>query len=159
LEFLQKKGIAKEIGEVVLACHSGGGSPMLRLAINSPNKFMIRECWGFDCLYSGKDDKGNKRYTQPDRWLYWAKKNTDKKLFIYYYTSTEKEALHLENEKNNHNKKNIQKVHNIHVKKLDIKYAKEKIKGKMIGKRYEKAPHFWVPITYWEERLSGLPWT
>ncbi|HSF51034.1 MAG TPA: M15 family metallopeptidase [Nitrososphaeraceae archaeon] len=153
LELLQKQGIAKEIGEVVLACHSGGGSPMLRLATINSNKFMLRECWGFDSLYSGYDEKKNKRYTQPDRWLYWAKKNPDKKLFIYYYTSTEKEAVYLEKNKN------IRKVHNIYVKKLDTKYAKEKIKDKMIGKKYEKAPHFWVPITYWKDRLSELSWT
>jgi len=161
LEFLRNKGITKEIGEVVLASHSGGGSPMLNLAINSTNKFIIKECWGFDCLYSGyaDKDKRNKLYTQPERWLNWAKKNPDKKLFIYYYESTRIEAEYLQTKINNKNK---QKVDNILLTKLDIRYAKEKTKDKMLDKKYDKyqrAPHYWVPITYWEDRISGLKWT
>lgn len=81
--------------KLILAGHSAGGSQILRMAIGHNPSFgpRIAECWGLDSLYSG-------RYV----WLNWARKNPDKKLFIYYKSSTKlnsealaKDAIRLSN--------------------------------------------------------------
>lgn len=55
-----------EIGNIVLAAHSGGGSPMYAiLAAKNDLRAKIRACWGFECLYPGTDV-----------WLKWLKENT-----------------------------------------------------------------------------------
>lgn len=137
LAFLRKRGFAKVIGQVVLACHSGGGYPMLRLATGS-YKTRVVECWGFDSLYG--DYRG---------WLRWAKKNPNKHLFIYYYDSTEKQSEQLIRNKI------VQKLTNIVVKKSSAKPASVKISGRLV----RVGTHFWVPITHWQERLSELKWS
>lgn len=76
------------LGNVILASHSGGGSPMLNIA-SSGNRTVanIQQYWGFDCLYGEKDE-----------WIKWAKSksNKDKWLFIYYKNSTKTESRRLE---------------------------------------------------------------
>jgi hypothetical protein len=48
------------IGNLILAAHSGGGSPMLQMARTA--KFAkVRECWGFDSMYGS-----------PGLWVDWA---------------------------------------------------------------------------------------
>ncbi len=48
------------IGNLILAAHSGGGSPMLQMARTA--KFAkVRECWGFDSMYGS-----------PEKWVEWA---------------------------------------------------------------------------------------
>lgn len=150
LGFLKRKGIAKKIEEVILACHSGAGSLMLRLA-GSNYKNKIIECWGFDCLYSGKDKFGKKLFTQPDKWLEWAKKNPDKRLYIYFYDSTALESQRLLRNKINQN------VNNVFVKKSDAKPLLVKMPGK--EKKVLVGPHFWVPIMDWQNRLLQLRWS
>lgn len=67
---------------LILAGHSGGGSPMRRLALsNQQSSAHIRECWGFDCLYNGGD---------PDLWAQWAIQHPQNRLFVYYLGSTER---------------------------------------------------------------------
>src|SRR5262249_58347046 len=44
------------VSNLFLACHSGGGEPMRKLAWSAgpfavKHGKKIRECWGFDCLY------------------------------------------------------------------------------------------------------------
>jgi hypothetical protein len=64
------------LGSLVLACHSGGGSPMRLLALSGQRSAaLIRECWGFDCLYNTADDVA---------WAKWARARPDARLFIYY---------------------------------------------------------------------------
>ncbi|HEX4227454.1 MAG TPA: hypothetical protein VHZ07_02210 [Bryobacteraceae bacterium] len=64
------------LGQLVIACHSGGGAPMREIATTtqqySPN---LRELWGFDCLYGGSDDSV---------WTNWAKGNAYKRLRVRY---------------------------------------------------------------------------
>jgi hypothetical protein len=64
------------LGQLVIACHSGGGARMREIATTaqqySPN---IRELWGFDCLYGGNDDSA---------WTDWAKGNAYKRLRVRY---------------------------------------------------------------------------
>ncbi len=68
------------LGSLVLACHSGGGYPMRRLALSGQRSAAsIRECWGFDCLYNTGDDVA---------WIKWARARPDARLFIHYLGST-----------------------------------------------------------------------
>ncbi len=55
-----KDSTGMSIGKLILAAHSGGGSPMLQMARTA--KFAkVRECWGFDSMYGS-----------PDQWVDWA---------------------------------------------------------------------------------------
>jgi hypothetical protein len=68
------------LGSLVLACHSGGGLPMRRLALSGQRSAaLIRECWGFDCLYNTGDDVA---------WAKWARARPDARLFVHYLGST-----------------------------------------------------------------------
>jgi hypothetical protein len=119
------------VGTIILACHSGGGSPMFRLA-----KFKggggyaekIVECWGFDCLYANKPDDPEKEGKQAwlaGEWARWANSHKTSKLYIYYLGST--------------------------------KETSEKLKAKNLSNVFvEKstAPgHCQVPITHWLRRI------
>lgn len=67
---------APHIGNIILACHSGGGYPMRQIALaNNRYGKQIRECWGFDCTYNTGDDT---------LWTQWAKLHPQSKLYIYY---------------------------------------------------------------------------
>jgi hypothetical protein len=67
------------LGDLVIACHSGGGSPMLQIAkTNQQYSGNIKQCWGFDCLYGDVEDS----------WLQWARQNSGKLLLIRYGSST-----------------------------------------------------------------------
>ncbi len=69
-----------ELGNLVLACHSGGGAPMRRLADGAgPYATHLRECWGFDCLYNAVDVAA---------WPRWAAARPDARLFLHYLGST-----------------------------------------------------------------------
>ena len=149
--------MASEINEVVLACHSGGGSPMLKLAIGN-NKSKIIELWGFDCLYSGyyrKTTPSKKLFTQPVAWLNWAIKNPDKRLYIYYYCSTKVESEELRKRAGRLKLTNIRVAGKI-LDTENAKRTKERIKTQL--NKFRIDPHFWVPITYWKDRLLQLPW-
>jgi Putative esterase len=57
-----------EIKNLILACHSGGGTAMRGL-VGTLGTFRgaLRECWGFDCLYGGDDANfWSKHATSPD---------------------------------------------------------------------------------------------
>jgi len=67
------------LGNLMIACHSGGGSPMLQIArttqMYSDN---IKQLWGFDCVYGDVEPL----------WLQWAQQNGGKLLLIRYGSST-----------------------------------------------------------------------
>lgn len=64
---------------LVIACHSGGGSPMLHIAQTTQHySGNIKQLWGFDCVYGPVERK----------WLQWAQQNSTKMLFIRYGEST-----------------------------------------------------------------------
>jgi hypothetical protein len=69
------------LGNLILACHSGGGWPMRQLAVGSARAAAnIRECWGFDCLYNQGDETA---------WASWVRSGSNRRLFVYYLGSTE----------------------------------------------------------------------
>jgi len=77
------------LGNLILACHSGGGWPMRHIA-NSSQQYVdkIQQCWGFDCLYNTGDE---------DAWMKWAKQNGTKMLFVRYGDGgTDGKSLHLQ---------------------------------------------------------------
>lgn len=64
-------GIVPHVGQIVLAGHSGGGSPM-HLQMESL-KSKLCEIWCFDVVYWGVED-----------WVKFAKQNPTKKITFYY---------------------------------------------------------------------------
>jgi hypothetical protein len=127
------------LANIILASHSGGGSPMLKIALSN-NRYVakIQECWGFDCLYSGYADKAKtkKLFTQAENWLAWAKSYKTKKLFIYFCDakncqSTKRESEYLAN--------NAEKPSNVIVERSSAK------------------DHFWMPLAHWKERIRNTP--
>ena len=119
------------VGNIILACHSGGGSPMLKLAkIKGGGGYAdkIVECWGFDCLYANKPDDPEKERKQAwlaGEWARWASSHQDAKLYIYYLGST--------------------------------KGTSEKLKAKNLPnvfvERSTAPDHCQVPITHWQKRI------
>ena len=76
-----------ECGHFILACHSGGGEPMRKLALgNHRYADYIRECWGFDCLYGSSG---------AEQWAKWAEHHQNAKLFIHYLHTTEAQSKDL----------------------------------------------------------------
>ena len=79
------------VGNIVLACHSGGGHSM-RLVALARNSLApaIRECWGFDSTYN----KG----VGAQQWRQWAQLRPASRLMIYYRpgSGTQPEAKLLE---------------------------------------------------------------
>jgi len=64
------------LGNLILACHSGGGLPMRQLAGGRDRAVAhIRECWGYDCTYN----KGDEVF-----WAGWARAHPNAKVYIYY---------------------------------------------------------------------------
>lgn len=65
------------LGRIILASHSGGGSPMATLATLRGNRraAAIKECWGFDSQYG-----------DPGVWVGWARTRPDARLYLYYFT-------------------------------------------------------------------------
>lgn len=109
-------------GNILLAAHSAGGMQMLKIAISDNPIYgpKILECWGFDSLYG----------RVADVWLSWATKNKDKKLMLYYQSSTEGNARLLESKS--------KKLSNVFVKKSSAKN------------------HYWIPKEHLKERIMKI---
>jgi peptidoglycan hydrolase-like protein with peptidoglycan-binding domain len=70
------KGVPSGLGNLILACHSGGGKPMRALASGADKALAnLRECWGFDCTYNSGDD---------DFWAKWARGRPGARCYFYY---------------------------------------------------------------------------
>jgi len=64
------------LANFILACHSGGGKPMRKLAGGRDRALTrLRECWGFDSTYNQGDD---------GFWAGWARTRPNAKLYVYY---------------------------------------------------------------------------
>jgi Uncharacterized protein conserved in bacteria (DUF2272) len=67
---------APALGNLIVACHSGGGWPMRQLAGGGDRALgRLRECWGYDCTYNKGDDSF---------WAEWARTHSNAKVYIYY---------------------------------------------------------------------------
>jgi len=69
------------IRHLILAAHSGGGSPLRRLALqlgkDDKYKQKLKECWGFDSIYGVKDKDA-------EFWSEWAKEHPGSKVSMFY---------------------------------------------------------------------------
>jgi hypothetical protein len=76
-------GARPRVGSIILAGHSGGGSPMLALATSLGTfRDQIQEIWGFDTMYGPVEDS----------WHVWAIKHPKVKL-VFYYKDTKRRSL------------------------------------------------------------------
>src|SRR5262249_13146223 len=67
---------APSLGNLIFACHSGGGWPMRQIAGGSDRALArLRECWGYDCTYNKGDDAF---------WAGWARARPNARVYIYY---------------------------------------------------------------------------
>ena len=67
---------APSLGNLIFACHSGGGWPMRQIAGGSDRALArLRECWGYDCTYNKGDDTF---------WAGWARARPNARVYIYY---------------------------------------------------------------------------
>jgi hypothetical protein len=80
------------IGNIILACHSGGGHAM-RLIVSAQNQLSssIRECWGFDCTYGARIRPDDATF-----WSAWARQDPSRRLFVYYQQSTSNQSQKLQ---------------------------------------------------------------
>lgn len=115
------------LGNLILACHSGGGLPMRHIALSTASyAAKIRECWGFDCTYNAGDDTG---------WARWAKMNPSSKVFIYYIANSQTAPL---------------------ATSLQTHAQRQKLANVLVSKS-SSWDHNKVPITYWENRIKAAP--
>src|ERR1043165_2976898 len=79
------------LGNLVIACHSGGGQAMRNL-VNSLGTYSrhLAECWGFDCLYGV--------HAHPDDasfWYNWVQGGNGRPLYISFGSSTAEQSVKL----------------------------------------------------------------
>jgi hypothetical protein len=133
-------------GNIILACHSGGGALMRQIALRK-NRYTnnILECWGFDCLYGDAPET--------NQWAWWAKSNQDKNLYVYYCDSRGKRDPRKNCSSTKSNSENLKRkaaadgLKNIQVERST---ASEDV-------RVEKSTanaHFWVPLAHLKERIQ-----
>lgn len=126
----RRGGSAPTLGSLVLACHSGGGLPMRRLAGGgSAAAGRIREAWGFDCTYNHRHGAG---FPGDDTfWADWARSHPNSRVYIYYIANSPTEGLAV---------------------------SMKRQGGPNVIVTPSKEPHHdYVPIAYWRDRLQGLP--
>jgi peptidoglycan hydrolase-like protein with peptidoglycan-binding domain len=76
-----------QLGNLIIASHSGGGKPMRELAGGRDRVLThLRECWGFDCTYNRGDDSF---------WAGWARNRPNAKLYVYYIPGRKSGTAHL----------------------------------------------------------------
>jgi hypothetical protein len=115
------------LGNLILACHSGGGLPMRTIALSKAiYASRIRECWGFDCTYNTGDDTG---------WASWARRNPTSNLFIYYIANSQTAPL---------------------ATSLQTQAKRQKLSNVSVN-RSTTGNHNRVPITYWQSRINAAP--
>lgn len=69
-------GTRPAVGNIILACHSGGGARMYEL-VTVGNKLgsRIRECWAFDSMYGQGVENA---------WYAWAKRHPAARLYVHF---------------------------------------------------------------------------
>lgn len=73
-----------QLGNIILACHSGGGLAMRTIALaRNAAAANVRACWGFDCTYNHDDHVA---------WPRWAAQHPNAQLRLYYLPNTRTQA-------------------------------------------------------------------
>jgi len=133
-----------DVRSIILAAHSGGGSPMLRIAAGQDQYAMkIKECWGFDSMYG---------LVAPN-WIAWAKSHPQQRLYAYYGPAKggidprtgKKRYLPRDNAEAIACEVRRQRLANVCV---------QPSAAKSVGK---VSAHFWAPQAHLRERLLNGP--
>jgi hypothetical protein len=113
-------GTVPTLRHLILACHSGGGQPM-RVIARGTSRYAanLRECWGFDCMYNTPD---------PTEWPDWARSNPDKRLYVYWASTTAAKS----------------------------KLLASAGLPNLIVRQSSTNTHDRVPITYWKDRIENF---
>ena len=87
-----------DIKNLIIACHSGAGAGMRNL-VGTLGKYqpVLKECWGFDCLYRRSDPNDPK--SAPDDATFWYDRTSGKDgcpLYIYFGPSTIRQSVKLD---------------------------------------------------------------
>jgi hypothetical protein len=119
-----------QIGDIIIAGHSGAGGRMMALA-SSTNSYKdnIKEIWGFDTLLRGTE--GN--------WLNWSVGHCRNTRVYVYYWAYEDASLKLAND--------TSRLDSVFVMKAD---------SKAIAKADEGEPHDFILKRHWRDRLDNI---
>lgn len=136
------KHFFESIGEIILACHSGGGKPMSQIVQLSPQTDSyitnIRECWGFDSLYQGSS-----------AWANWASNNPNQKLYIYHRFDALPVPIKAADGSS-------VKAFKVNLNDLLQQKQKRKLNNIQIENSSTK-DHCYVPIAHWIDRIKQAP--
>lgn len=143
--YLQPRGMRPlaDVQTIILAAHSGGGSPMLRIAAGSDRLARkIKECWGFDSMYGGVGSS----------WLAWAKSHPSRTYYAYFGPAkgyTNKQGRFVASPRDN-------------AEAIACAVRRQNITNVcMQPSRATKingvSAHFWVPKVHLNERLQNHP--
>jgi hypothetical protein len=130
-----------DVGNIVLAAHSGGGVPMRFLARKGFKKYHdnVKECWGFDCTYNSDDASNWTDWSSAGGspsgkdMRDWAATNHNDFLYIYYIENSGTAAQAEE------------------IRRL----AAAANLGNVTVKASETSDHYKVPGRYFFQRLQG----
>lgn len=127
-------GRRPEVGNIILACHSGGGARMLEL-VTVANKLTsrVRECWAFDSLY-GQDIEV--------AWYTWARRHPGARLYVHYGSGFTQD----------HSRKLAALARCESVRRPCRPLANVSVEGRT------SLPHNNVPIEHWTKRLRMARW-
>jgi hypothetical protein len=143
--YLQPRGMQPldDVQEIILAAHSGGGSPMLRIATGKDRyAAKVKACWGFDSMYGG---------VAPG-WLAWAKAHPDRTYFAYFGPSrgyTNQDGRYVASPRDN--------AENIACAARRQNLANVCMQPSRAVKKGNASAHFWVPKVHLAERLQNNP--
>lgn len=131
------------VPSIILAAHSGGGAPMLKMAAGSDRcANNVKECWSFDAMYGAAAED----------WLIWAKAHPQRKLYAYFgqasgYTNKQKKYVASPKE-NAHAIACAARRENI--TNVCMQPSRATAQGRIEA-------HFWVPKVHIGERLLNRP--
>jgi hypothetical protein len=85
------------LGNLVIACHSGGGEGM-RYLVDSLGHYKrnLAACWGFDCLYGAHAKRDGKIYDDANFWYDWTAGSDGRPLYISYGPTTVPQSVKLD---------------------------------------------------------------
>jgi hypothetical protein len=89
-------GPGLRLGQLVIACHSGGGEGM-RYLVDSLGRYKrnLVACWGFDCLYGANAERDGKPYDDANFWYDWTTGSDGRPLYVSYGVSTVAQSVKL----------------------------------------------------------------
>ncbi|MGR9108004.1 MAG: D-alanyl-D-alanine carboxypeptidase family protein, partial [Gammaproteobacteria bacterium] len=134
------------IQNIILAAHSGGGAPMLRIVSGKDQlAAKIKQCWCFDSMYGAV----------ASAWIAWAKSHPNSGLFVYYGPG-----------KGRHDPKSgklipypLENAKSIACLSRNSKLANVCVQASRARRTGKVDAHFWVPKVHLNERLLNRPCT